>query len=150
MNDARFYDHIFSAYGALPFTWQKIRQIINGTVHPNTREALRTLNKLYDMGAIDQEFITDDESRVKEKWIAGVYGAMSYYTHIYDKNNRSNYYLPHHENNPEAVWVEGPILKGPGYRSDIGMRAISQRGWVNSRISVNKRTGCRIKSDRLG
>ncbi len=137
MLDTRNYDHIFSAYGVLGFFWHEENgQLIYSTVHPNTREALRAMNKLYKMGAIDPEFVTDNEERVKEKMIAGRYGAPCYYYSILDENNLYNYHDPFFENNPDAELVIGPVLTSElkGSDSNVGMAMLSPRGWVRTAI----------------
>jgi len=51
MQDTRNYEHILSAYGVLGFFWhEEDGELIYSTVHPNMREALRAMNKLYKMG----------------------------------------------------------------------------------------------------
>lgn len=134
--DYRRFNHIFAAYGALPFSWQNVNgEIINGTVHPGAREALRTMNKLYEMGTFDPEFITDDANRVKAKYIEGVYGAMCMPVQIFDTKNLNDYYKPFKDKNPDASWVEGPVPDAQGY-TKTGLYTVSQRGWVRTAVSA--------------
>jgi len=111
-------------------------KLIFGSVHPNAREALRILNKLYEMGTIDPEYLTDSGARFKEKYINGVYGATMLPVQIFDKNNLNDYYKPFHDKFKDGVWVTGPVLKGPGYREDIGFYKTSQRGWLWTAVSA--------------
>lgn len=137
MLDTRNYEHIFSAFGVLGFFWhEEDGELIYSTVHPNMREALRAMNKLYEMGAIDPEFVTDNEERVKEKMIAGKYGAPCYYYAILDENNLYNYHDPFYANNPDAELVVGPIMTSEFKSADskVGMKQLSPRGWVRTAI----------------
>ncbi len=133
--DYRFYDHIFPAYGIIWPRWiEENGKIISSAVQPGAKEALRTLNKLYEMGALDPEFVTDNMSRTKEKYLSGIYGAMCYSRFIFDTLNLNNYYTQFHENNPGAELVEGPVLQGPGSRDGVSVRANSTRGWIRNGV----------------
>jgi putative aldouronate transport system substrate-binding protein len=135
--DGRLYQQIFGAYGTLPFNWLDIDgEIIYSSTEPGAKEALRTMNKLYEMGAIDPEFITDNAARVKAKWAEGKYGALCYAIFCFDENNVFNYYGPFKENNPDGEMIEGPVLKGSGYREDVGMFTVSERGSMRTGISA--------------
>lgn len=130
--DLRNFDHIFGAYGALPSQWLDVDgHLINSTVAPGAKEALKFLNKLYKAGVIDPEFVTDNEDRYKTKFMKGIYGAMHYKIFLFDSNNIFNYYKPFHDNNPTAVLIEGPVLQG-GSDKPLGPRILSQRGWLKT------------------
>jgi putative aldouronate transport system substrate-binding protein len=134
-NDLRMSDLIYAGHGTLRDWWieDEDGNAVYGSVHPNMREALRVANHLYEIGAIDPEFITDDWNRWKEK-LAGVLGAGCIRTHIFDVNNESNYYEPFKSACPDGEWVYAPVPKGPGYREDINMRQLSPRGWKRNGI----------------
>lgn len=131
----KFMDHIFGAYGVLPNYWmEKDGQIVNGSVQPEIKEALKYLKKLYDEKIIDPEFVTDNSSRWKTKVKAGTFGAGETKIHLFDKNNFQNYYAPFIQKNPEGEFVYGPVLQG-GCDSPIGVRTESAKGWVRTGIS---------------
>lgn len=130
----RGFDHIFSAYGALPSFFHLVDgKIVNGSVLPGSKEALKFINKLYKEGAIDPEFITDNEDRVKEKFTKGVYGALSYYYWVLDQNNESDYHDPFVKNNPNGEWVYTGPIKGASDKPS-GFRPNSKRGWLKTAI----------------
>jgi len=132
MSGTAGFAHIFAAYGVIRDAWMKDTDgnLIFGSVHPNAREALRIVRKLYEMGTIDPEYLTDSATRTKEKYINGVYGASMMQIQIFDKNNLNDYYKPFHDKFPDGQWVTGTMIKGPGYREDIGFYMTSQRGWL--------------------
>jgi len=133
--DMRPLHHIFSAYGVIPQFWYAVDgTLVNGTVQPGAREALRTLNKLYTMEAIDPEFVTDNSKRLKEKYAQGRYGAFCYGTLCFDTFNSYGYYKLFHDSNPGGEWVYGPILRGPGYNEKIGMQSLSEKGWLRTAV----------------
>ncbi|MBD2844034.1 extracellular solute-binding protein [Paenibacillus sp. IB182496] len=135
----RYFDHVFGAFGVLPDYWmERDGRIVNGTVQPEAKEALLFLNKMYENGLIDPEFITDDGNRNKNKFKAGVYGAQANFIWVFDSNNLNNYYTPFKEANPNGEWIEGPVLKGPGTES-VGMRMLSQRGWLKTSITKDSK-----------
>lgn len=136
--DSRYFDHIFSAYGVLPFNWTiENGELINMGIHPNAKEALRTMNRLYEMGAIDPEFITDNEDRIRAKFTKGVYGAPCYYHFIFDPNNIHGYRQEFKDANPDGEWIEGVIMKSDYSREGVGMRALSMRGWIWIAVGAN-------------
>lgn len=136
--DWRFLDHVFGAYGALPDYWKAgdDGNLINGSVYPGTKEALRMLNKLFEAGAIDPEFITDNSQRLQDKFQQGVYGGFSYFYSVFDTNASINDdYTVFKQNNPDGEWVLGPILTGPeGPGRSAGMRELTKTGWVKTAI----------------
>lgn len=132
----RFMDHIFfGAYGTLPNYWMvKDGQIVNGSIQPEAKEALKYLKKLYDEKIIDPEFVTDNSKRWKTKVKTGTFGAGETKIHLFDKNNLQNYYAPFVQKNPEGEFVYGPVLKG-GSDNPVGVRMASRKGWVRTGIS---------------
>ncbi len=59
---------IFGAFGVEPTMWmEKNGQIVNGSVMPETKEALAKLRKWYADGVIDPEFITDTQDSYRKK-----------------------------------------------------------------------------------
>lgn len=133
--DKVWFDHIFGAFGALPNFWMyKDGHIVNGSVDPRMKDAIKYLNKMYEEGLIDPEFVTDDPNRWKQKVKSGIYGAGVVKIHIFDHNNCLNYYKAFKEKNPKGEYVYGPILKG-GTDNPIGIRMANRRGWLRTFIS---------------
>jgi ABC-type glycerol-3-phosphate transport system substrate-binding protein len=131
----RYMDHIFGAYGALPHYWmEKDGKLVNGSVLPEAKEALKFLKKMYDEKLIDPEFVTDDSKRWKTKVKAGTFGGGEMKIHLFDKNNHQNYYVPFKTKNPKGEFVFGPILKG-GSDNPVGIRMASIKGWVRTGVS---------------
>lgn len=59
---------IFGAFGVEPTMWmERDGQIINGSVMPETKEALAKLQQWYADGVIDPEFITDTQDSYRKK-----------------------------------------------------------------------------------
>lgn len=137
--DTTWFDHIFGAFGALPNYWMlKDGHIVNGSVQPEMKDALVYLNKMYQDGLIDPEFVTDDPKRWQQKVKSGIYGAGVTKIHIFDKNNWSNYYEPFIQSNPEGEHVYGPILTG-GSENPVGIRMASERGWLRTFVSKDSK-----------
>ncbi|HZG88133.1 extracellular solute-binding protein [Paenibacillus sp.] len=56
-----WFHSIFGAFGANPFIWvERNGQLQFGFTTPEVKEALKTLNRWYEAGIIDPEFITDN------------------------------------------------------------------------------------------
>ncbi len=137
--DTTWFDHIFGAYGALPNYWMvKDGHIENGSIQPSMKDALIYLNKMYQDGLIDPEFVTDDAKRWQQKVKSGIYGAGVTKIHIFDHNNWSNYYEPFIQAHPEGEHVYGPVLKG-GCDNPVGIRMASERGWLRTFISKDSK-----------
>ncbi len=132
--DNAWFDHIFGAFGALPNYWmEKDGNIVNGSIDPAMKEALIYLNKMYEEGLIDPEFVTDDAKRWQTKVKAGTYGAGVTKIHIFDENNWSNYYDPFKAAYPDGEMVVGGVLEG-GSENPVGIRRASDRGWLRTFI----------------
>ncbi|MGO4539266.1 extracellular solute-binding protein [Paenibacillus sp. 2TAB19] len=59
---------IFGAFGVEPTMWhEKNGEIVNGSVMPETKEALAKLRQWYADGVIDPEFITDTQDSYRKK-----------------------------------------------------------------------------------
>lgn len=69
-NGKRFFSSIFGAYGINPFCWtEKDGKVVFGFATDECKDALKLLNKWYEMGLIAPEFVTD-ESRTSGTDIA--------------------------------------------------------------------------------
>lgn len=131
----RFGDFIFAAHGVLPYFWieEDDGSLVYGSVHPNMREALKVAAHLFEIGAIDPEFITDSSSTYNAKLTSGVYGACAIFRTNFDPTN-ATLYIPFKEKVPNGEWVFADIPKAATYREDINLRATSPRGWVRTGI----------------
>ncbi|GAA3407737.1 extracellular solute-binding protein [Paenibacillus hodogayensis] len=68
---------IFGAYGVQPTMWQlKDGQVVNGSVRPETKDALAKLRQWYADGVIDPEFITDTQDSYRKKLYNGRIGVI--------------------------------------------------------------------------
>ncbi|RTE04228.1 extracellular solute-binding protein [Paenibacillus whitsoniae] len=132
-------DMVFSAFGTLPGNWiLQDGKLVPGAVAPGALDALKFLNKMYKEKMIDPEFITDNAARFKDKVIKGTVGAPVYRYFLMDTSNINNYYTPLKQNNPNAEFVEGGILKGPK-QNGIGYRMLTQRGWLKTAITKDSK-----------
>jgi ABC-type glycerol-3-phosphate transport system substrate-binding protein len=133
------FDHIFGAYGILPNYWfLKKGRVVNGSIEPEAKEALKFLNRMYKEGMIDPEFITDDQERQRLKFLKGMYSGSIFFAHVLDKENIENYYNTFKENNPEGEFVSGKMLSTPGYEP-IGFRTLSRRGWMRTAVMAQSK-----------
>lgn len=131
--DLATYDHIFGAYGTLPNFWiSQDSKIVNGSVASGALDALKFMNKLYKDKAVDPEFVTDNQARMKDKLLKGVIGAPVFRYFTMDPSNLNNYYAPLKQNNPNAEFIEGGILKASD--KSIGPRTLTKRGWLKTAI----------------
>ncbi len=132
-------DMVFSAFGTLPGNWiLKDGKLVQGGVAPGALDALKFLNKMYKAKLIDPEFITDNAARFKDKVLKGNVGAPVFRYFLMDSSNLNNYYAPLKQNNPNAEFVEGGILKGPNNNS-IGYRMLTQRGWLKTAVTKDSK-----------
>ncbi|MDI4647080.1 extracellular solute-binding protein [Cohnella hashimotonis] len=126
-------DQVFGAYGTLPNSWLlQDGKLVWGSIVPGALDALKFLNKMYKGKMIDPEFVTDNSARFKDKVLKGVIGAPVYRYFLMDSSNLNNYYEPLKQNNPNAEFVEGGILKGPG--DSVGFRMLTRRGWLKTAV----------------
>lgn len=67
---------IFAAFGTYPGIWyaKEDGTITRGEIEPGTKEALKYIKELYDMGVIDPEWMTIDFEGAKNKVISSVVG----------------------------------------------------------------------------
>lgn len=134
--DIQFFVAIMGAFGAGRNIWTEVDgEIVNLALQPGAKDALRYLNELWEAGAIDPEFITDNSDRWRQKWLTGVYGAPYIFGHLADENNYDGFREQFKENVPDGEWVIGPPLAAPGYE-DVAHAGekLSTRGWMRSTI----------------
>jgi len=132
--NGRQFAHIFGAFGVQYDNWMDVDgTLVYSNIQPQMKEALKFANKLYQIGALDPEFITDTSGRVKDKVVKGLYGAQCYKIYMFDEKNLNNYYEPFKQNVPGGKWVEGPLLAGPDGNS-MKFQLLSARGWLKTAI----------------
>lgn len=120
------------AYGAYSNMWidDGSGNAVYGSIQPETKEARKTLNKWYNNGWIDSEFVVKDNGKASERVIngdvLGMYGhwscVWSYFQDLNKNNENANMmaYEPFAADNIETKYV----LSGP-YTRDSACRAIS-------------------------
>jgi putative aldouronate transport system substrate-binding protein len=110
---------IFTAYGVDPIHWNMREDgtIGWGWTDPRIKEGLVTLNKWYNEGYIDPEFITTDNKIIQAKWKNGNFGYMTF-GKWYNFLPGSGMYDGVLQVTPSAEIVLGPAPKGP--RGDFG------------------------------
>ena len=132
VEDFRYTDHIWGAFGVLPDMWTAADgKLANNSVLPGAKAALAFLNKLYNAGAIDPEFLTDDWNRCKDKTVQGIYGAACVTSYVFEPSTA--YYTDFHKNVPGGELALGTVLTA-GSDSPVGMRKNNQRGWLKTGI----------------
>ncbi len=128
------FDHIFAAFGVQASYWlERDGKVVNGTVMPEAKEALKFINKMYMNKLIDPEFVTDNPDRYKNKTYEGIAGAFVFFTHVIDVNNNDNHYKPFKDRNPNGEYIAGELLETPGYNK-IGFRTLGGRGWLKTGV----------------
>ena len=67
---------IFGAFGTCPGIWyaKEDGTVTRGELEPGTKEALKYIKSLYDMGVIDPEWMTIDFEGAKNKMVSGTAG----------------------------------------------------------------------------
>lgn len=67
---------IFGAFGVYPGIWyaKEDGTVTRGEIEPETKEALKYIKELYDMGVIDPEWMTIDFEGAKNKMVSSVTG----------------------------------------------------------------------------
>jgi putative aldouronate transport system substrate-binding protein len=110
---------MFNGYGSYPGMWIKDASgnLVNGSVQPQTREALLQLQQLYAAGQIDPEFGTKDDPKVSESVsnnkLGITFGFM--YTPFLLQ--------PHKELVPEADWQPYPLVSANDQPARPGLTA---------------------------
>ena len=134
------FDHIFGAFGIQPNYWfVKDGKIVNGSIMPEAKEALKFINKMYKAGMIDPDFITDDQKRQKDKFLKGMYSGSVFFSSVIDKDaNTDDYYRIFKNNNPQGGFVQGKLLSTSGYKS-MGFGNLSRRGWMRTAVMARSK-----------
>lgn len=111
------FDPIFNAYHSYPGSWMKDAsgQVVNGSITPETKQALGKLREMYANGLIDKEFLTrktyDDDAGFVASGRAGLVLAPWYAGWMLSDSVK---------NDPKADWVPVPApLDADGKRNVI-------------------------------
>ncbi|MCL6606053.1 MAG: extracellular solute-binding protein [Paenibacillus sp.] len=69
---AQMFNSIFASYGVAPFQFKlgSDGKVTYGAITEEARNALKLLNKWYEAGIIDPEFITDDNGSIQTKFVS--------------------------------------------------------------------------------
>jgi putative aldouronate transport system substrate-binding protein len=134
MSDRRIWSNIMGAFGVQLHAYKLVDGKITACdTMPQMKEAIKYVASLYKAGALDPEFATDDESRVKQKFLSGLYGAMYYKIFLFDLANINNYHDTFYKNNPNAKLVIGTLVSQPGYTPMAPLK-LSAYGWLHTGI----------------
>ncbi len=101
----------FNCFGAYPDRWifAEDGSIVEGSIQPEVKEALTMLNKFYEDGILDPEFVVKDNSQSSQLMTSGQVG-MAFgadWTYLTP-------FIQAAENDPDAEWVciESPTATG--------------------------------------
>lgn len=68
---------LFHGFGAYPYAWlERDGELVNGTIQPETQDALDFLRSLYAQGALDREFAVFSVDQIVERIVAGEVGMI--------------------------------------------------------------------------
>lgn len=106
---------IFQAFGArlnntgeVPITWDPVTGLWQDSMlKPEMADALAFIKKLYDMGYLDPEFMTNDGNSIREKMVTGKAGSMFYWA-----AHSFRFSATKKVTDPTVQWAEIPALKG--------------------------------------
>ena len=109
----------FNGYGAFPYQWvEKDGKLAYGSIQPEMKQGLASLNKLYKEKVIDPEFIVRDSYAVSQDAVAGKVGIG------YAQFWLITWPLPDaYANDPSVVWKAYPILYADGV-TNKGVKAV--------------------------
>jgi ABC-type glycerol-3-phosphate transport system substrate-binding protein len=129
------FEHIFSAYGTQYNDWYiKDGKVVNGSVQPEMKEALKYAARMYAAGFVDPEWVTDSQQRSIDKYQHGMLGAGLHWGHNLDTGNLQGWYEIFQKNVPGAKYAFGDqLLTTTGY-TPFGFRKPSPRGWTRTSI----------------
>ena len=128
-----FLQGFFNAYGAYPGAWLKgpSGALVNGTIQPEMKSALRVLQRWYAAGYLDKEFGVKDGGKVSEDTTAGRIGLQyGAWWNCFWPLNFSR------DADPNAEWVALPPLGTGGkpgkaqYSSSTGAFVVVRKGYA--------------------
>ncbi len=123
LSNARFmsyFRYFLSSFGAYDdIVEDSMGHFSDGFDTPEMRAALTWLNQLYVEGLLDEEFVTNGTSTMREKLYSGQSAGSVYWDIFY-----TTYQIETEKNNPGALIV--PVYRlagpgGPGYTTDWGI-----------------------------
>lgn len=115
------FSEIFAAYGILPDAWclEPDGTVKLGVTTERGKQTMTLLNKWYNDGLIDPEFVTTDDAIFQQKWASSKFGYCegTWYRFV----PTGDYYDNLMATTPTAIIQMGPAPKGPngkyGYKS---------------------------------
>lgn len=112
---SRLFEEIFAAYGVLPAKWMVNDDgtLTYGWMRDEIKDGLALLNKWYNLGIIDPEFVTTDNAINKQKIAGGNVAYLTGATWNRAQPPQGEFYLDATSGDPNAELVVGPALKGP-------------------------------------
>jgi len=101
----------FNGYGAYPNIWvEKDGKLEFGSIQPEIKTALGSLQKMYKDGLLDQEFGTKDATKVNQDAVAGKVGML----YGYFWNTGAGWLQDSRTADPQADWVALPLPSATG------------------------------------
>lgn len=148
LTSSRFWNlqDIFQAFdaplnntGDMPISWDPVSEVWQDSMlKPEMAEALQYIKKLYELGYLDQKFLTNEGANMREKLWTGKAGSAFYWAmHAYRQAATEMKFTT-----PEAKWVEVPAIKGRrteklNYRVMTGLCYALVRGTKQPKETVN-------------
>lgn len=104
---------IFAAFGTYPGLWyaKEDGTVTRGEIEPGTKEALKYIKSLYDMGVIDPEWMTIDFEQAKDKMVSSVDGAS--WQNWDSILNPTGWWSTLKDTVPDASWAVTSGVAGP-------------------------------------
>ncbi|GGF96093.1 extracellular solute-binding protein [Paenibacillus abyssi] len=116
----------FGAFDALPTTWSEVDGVLlPAEVKPGMKDALAWLNKMYEEGLIDPEFLSQDRQSMEQKVFTnrvGIVGHLAGDVAYWAENVKKG--------DPNAEFVPAPSPVGPTGTSGGIVTAPEQGGWI--------------------
>lgn len=112
---SRLFEEIFSAFGVLPAKWMVNDDgtLTYGWMRDEIKDGLALLNRWYEMGIIDPEFVTTDGAIFNQKVANGSIVYLTSATWNRAQPPQGEFYLNAISGDPNAELVVGPALQGP-------------------------------------
>ncbi|MCJ8012649.1 extracellular solute-binding protein [Paenibacillus sp. KQZ6P-2] len=118
------FSFVFGAYGVYPGAFTEDNgKIVRGEILPEAKDALTVLNRWYQEGLIDPEFIVNKGNNVQDKMVQEKSGAVATYWFGLAQDGVfccNDIYTALHKKNPNANFAMIPGPKGPN--GDYGMQ----------------------------
>lgn len=128
-NDLSQMEVVTSAFGAYPKSWIKDanENLIYGSIQPEMKQTLETLNKWYNNGWIDKEFVVKNQDKLNEDTTKGN-------VLVYDRYwwSIGSPFPDMWANVPNSEMVVQPFVKGPE-----GKQGIAVNGSFSDGVAIN-------------